>query len=526
MFILSAKEWDVMERVGKMRIVGWLLLLTLGILAPAAVARPYLPGMFSDHGVLQRGVPIRVWGLAEAGEIVRVRFHRQSIEAVASKAGLWDVHLMPESAGGPYTLAVTSDRSTVSIERRDILVGDVWFASGQSNMEMPFAGFTKSNSPVNGSEQQIAKAAIPQLRLLAQRRRLSVTPLIDTEDRWEVSSPEAARSFSAVAHVFGRTIAAAEGVPIGIITAHIGGTPAQSWISPEGIAWAGLQSVANDAAAVVRQQQQKYLTKLSEGLGPQGTTDAANYTRVEDLSYPNYPSAAFNGMIAPFSRYTIRGWLWYQGESDANASRPLHYSRVFSALIQDWRRQWEQGPLPFLYVQLSSLGIKNAQWGVVRDAQRRALDQANTGMAVTLDIGKIDNVHPPEKIIIGERLAKLARDMVYGHKVDGRSPALDHVSHEGGRIRAWLKHADGLKSGTSVIGDFEVAGEDGVFFPAYVSIEVLDNETTVIAHALDVPQPRYIRYGWNNWVASYLFNGVGLPLGTFTSDSDATMVTR
>jgi sialate O-acetylesterase len=239
---------------------------------------------------------------------------------------------------------------------------------------------------------------------------------------------------------------------------------------------------------------------------------------------PFVPTVLFNGMIAPYTNYTIKGAIWYQGESDRDvANRWLYYSRVFPALIQDWRKQWGEGEFPFLYVQISSYG-KGDGWGNVRDAQRRTLELVNTGMAVTLDVGNPTNIHPPDKQTVGARLAQSALGMVYGKKVETASPMFEQATTEGASIRAWFSHSEGLRSPDAEIGDFEVAGENRKFVPATVKIEKIGDRETVLATAPGVAAPMYVRYGWAGTVKSFLYNASGLPMGTFTSQSDTEML--
>ena len=487
-------------------------LLALAVsLSSAAEIR--LPHVLSDHGVLQRNQPVRIWGWASPAEIVTVSFHGQTVKATADSYGAWEAWLRPESAGGPYTLAVSGDKSQSTQQRTDILVGDVWIASGQSNMEFPLKGFT--GAPMKDSQKEIAAANHPNLRMLLQKHRTSAAPMADQDDVWAVSTPKVATNFSAVAYFFARRIQDEEkGVPIGLIDTTWGGTPAHSWISQEGIAWSGLTSVYLDAGKVTREQ---------------GIADAIKSNGAASGRIPGEhggawaPSTLFNAMIAPYVKYTIKGAIWYQGETDHEGVKALNYSRVFPALIQDWRKQWAEGEFPFLYVQISSFDGGEG-WAAVRDAQRRTLELGNTGMAVTLDVGLEKNVHPPDKQTVGARLAQTALDMVYGTKIESASPLFVQATPEDSSIRAWFSHADGLMSHDSQIGDFEVAGADGKFAAATAKIEKVGDVETVVASAGTVAAPRYIRYAWTPVVHSYLYNSAGLPMGTFTSISDAEML--
>lgn len=501
--------------------------LFLMAISSLAMAEVRLPHVLSDHAVLQRNQPVRIWGWSGVGERISVSFHNQTLTTQADDLGTWEVWLKPESAGGPYTLKVSGDATKQPLEHTDILVGDVWLASGQSNMEMPLKGF--ASAPVNNSEKEIAAANHPKIRLLLQTKRTSATPLLDSDDSWTTCTPETAKDFSAVAYFFGRKISEEENVPVGLIDTTWGGTPAHSWISSEGIAWSNLYSVALDAGRIATTEgrtkaiMENY--KLQDEAMKAAGQPPANHPALTGGWWNGSwtPSTLFNAMIAPYVNYTVKGFLWYQGETDHEGVKALNYSRVFPALIQDWRKQWGEGNLPFFFVQISSFDGGNG-WAEVRDAQRRTLELVNTGMAVTLDIGLVKNVHPPDKQTVGARLAQSALGMVYGKKVETSSPLFVQATTEGSSIRAWFTHAEGLTTKDPAPGDFEVAGADGKFVPATAKIEKIGEWQTVVATAPGIVHPQYVRYGWNPVVKSYLYNSAGLPMSTFTSQSDAQML--
>lgn len=489
------------------------------------VAEVRLPHVLSDHAVLQRDEPVSVWGWSAPAEHVTVTFHEQTVKGQADAYGMWRVWLQPEKAGGPYTLTVAGDATAAPLKRVDILVGEVWVASGQSNMEFPLAGFT--GAPLKDGEQEIAAANHPNLRMLVEGKRTSDFPQADGEDEWQVCTPDTAKAFSAVAYFFGRKISEEEKVPVGLIDTTWGGTPVHSWISAEGEAWAGLGSIAFQAASAEKDTGRAAAVKAQfaaeDAAAKAAGKEAPTHPRVTFDRPAWIPNALYNGMIAPFVNYTIRGALWYQGEADADATgRGPYYSRALPAMIQDWRKQWGEGEFPFLIVQISS--FNNNSFALVRDAERRSLELANTGMAVTLDVGLAQNVHPPDKQTVGARLAQTALGLVYGQKVETSSPLFVQATTEGPSIRAWFSHADGLKSANATVGDFEVAGADLKFVAATAKIEKVGTSETVIANAPGVAAPVYIRYGWTPVVTSYLYNASGLPMSTFTSESDAQML--
>lgn len=479
-----------------------------------------LPAVFSDHAVLQRDKPIHVWGEAGARQRVTVRFHEQTLNSTADENGQWQLWLRPETAGGPYTLEVQAEDVAKTIQRSDILVGDVWIASGQSNMEFPLAGFT--SAPLANGEHEIAEANQPKLRLLLQPRRTSAVVLSGSDAQWTLCTPETAKSFSAVAYFFGREISEHEHVPVGLIDATWGGTPADAWMSNDAIAYYNLTSVMRNGARVALDQGR------ADALRAQYSADDAADKAAGRVVNPHpripgdhagswAPATLFNAMIAPYTAFTLKGAIWYQGETDANPEGAPNYERVFSALIQDWRRQWAQGSLPFFFVQISSFGHGDPGWGGLRDAQRRVADELkDTGMAVTLDIGLSDNVHPPDKQTVGHRLALLARDVAYGEKVEAHSPSFVEATIEPGAMRVWLAHAKGLASRGLKDGDFEVAGADHKFFPATAQID----GSTVIVRSTEVANPEFVRYDWKGTVDGWLVNDDGLPMGTFTSERE------
>jgi sialate O-acetylesterase len=506
-----------------MRVIRFLLVCTLALPLTAAAA-VQLPNLFSDHAVLQRDQPVRIWGWGNAGENVTVRLHGQTVISQTDTGGNWEAWLKPESAGGPYTLTVSGDATAVPLERKDILIGDVWLASGQSNMEFPLAGFTgASPAPLKDGEKEIAAANHPRLRLLVQKKATSTVPLNEASDAWTECTPETARHFSAVAYFFGREISEREDVAVGLIDTTWGGTPAHSWISPAALAAANLTSVFNDAGTIAQDQgladqirannAREDAALLAEGKPP------ATHPRNENDHRGSWvPGTLFNAMIAPYTRFTIKGVLWYQGETDSDAKRAPYYFRVFSTLISDWRHQWGEGDFPFFFVQISSFNSPAAGWPLVRDAQRRTLVLRDTGMAVTLDVGTPGNVHPPDKQTVANRLALAARATVYGEKVEYSSPEFRQATTEPNGMRVWFTHAEGLTTRGQEVGGFELAGDDHVFAPATAKIEKIGERETVLVSSPKIPFPRFVRYDWSGVVTTFLYNRAGLPAGTFTSE--------
>jgi sialate O-acetylesterase len=503
-----------------MRVIRLVLIFALALPLTAA-AEIHLPNLFSDHAVLQRDRPVRIWGWAHAGENVTIRFHGQTLTAQTDPIGYWEAWLKPEPAGGPYTLTVTGDSTATAIERKDILVGDVWLASGQSNMEFPLAGFT--NAALKDGEKEIAAASHPRIRLLIQKRATSTVPLTEASDTWTECTPDNARHFSAVAYFFGREISEREDVPVGLIDDTWGGTPAHSWISPDALAAANLTSVFDDAATIARDQGRADQIRANyaredAALQAAGKPVTSHPRIADDHGGAWTPGTLFNAMIAPYTRYTIKGVLWYQGETDSEASRAPYYSRVFPTLISDWRHQWGERDFPFFFVQISSFNSPAAGWPLVRDAQRRTLSLRNTGMAVTLDVGTPDNVHPPDKQTVGHRLALAARAIAYGETIEYSSPEFLQATTEPNAMRVWFTHAEGLTSRGQEVGGFELAGDDRKFMPATARIEKIGEKDTVLVSSPQIAFPRFVRYDWSGVVTTFLYNKADLPAGTFTSE--------
>ena len=497
---------------------------TLRILTPALILIAYapagkgevrLPGILSSHMLLQRDMPIHIWGWSVPGEKVSVALRENRRETASDSSGKWSVYLAPESAGGPYQIVITGANRIVL---DDILIGDVWFASGQSNMEMPLKGF--DGGPVKGSAAEIARAMQPRIRLLQIPRKTADYPLYDSDTSWRRCTPETAANFSAAAYFFGRDLAARENVPIGLIDATWGGTVAEAWMSLESIgANAGLMPVFASRArmmssqaeteAIAEREKREDLAARQAGRAP-----AKHPWRPDEGSWA--PGALFNGMVAPATEFAIKGVIWYQGESNSRPGFAPMYASLFPALIADWRAQWHEGNFPFLFVQIANYKSNASDaWPVVREAQRRALAVANTAMAVTIDIGDPNNVHPADKQTVGARLALAARALAYGENVEYSGPLFRQATPEGEGIRIWFDHtAGGLIAKGGALQGFEIAGDDGRFVNGAAEVDGM----TVVVRNAGVTAPKYVRYGWANAPVVNLFNSAELPASPFTSE--------
>ncbi len=482
-----------------------------------ATCEARLPGILSSHMVLQRDKPIHIWGWSNPGEKVTVEFHGISRDTTGDGLGNWSVFLPPEPAGGPYQLTVTGSNK-VSLD--DVLVGDVWFASGQSNMEFPLKGFP--GAPLNNSAEEIAHAGQPQIRLLHIREKAADFPLFNTDAAWTVCSPETAADFSAVAYFFGRELNAREHVPVGLIDSTWGGTVAEAWTSLRAIsADAGLMPVFATRAHMM-QTQGEMEAILAEERREDLAARRAGQPAPHHPWHPDpaswAPAALFNAMVAPVTPYTIKGVIWYQGESNSRLAFAPMYAKIFPALIADWRTDWREGDFPFLFVQISSFTSDATEdWAIIREAQRRSLAVTNTAMAVTIDIGNPDNVHPADKQTVGARLALAARALACGEKVEYSGPLFRQAAPEAGGVRVWFGHtAQGLVAKGGALQGFEIAGDDCHFVPATARI---DGETVVVSGA-KVADPKYVRYGWANAPVVNLYNSDGLPASPFTSEEE------
>jgi sialate O-acetylesterase len=484
-------------------------LAILGIVFTSiAGAEVRLPHVLTDHMVVQRGLPVHIWGTAAADEPVSVSFHDGSTSTKTDSAGHWSVYFKPERAGGPYEVKVSGSSNRVTLT--DVLVGDVWVASGQSNMELPM-------TRTDNAQAEIAAANYPKIRLLTVDRKVSDYPLPDMSAKpWTVCSPETIAGFSAVAYYFGRNLEEKLDVPIGLIESNWGGTPAEAWTSLPGLsADAGLmpvyaswaQMMQNQPAALAARQVQ--LAKW-EADGKHGDRP---YSPNQDNSWE--PGGLFNAMIAPLTPFPIRGAIWYQGESNASTERASTYARLFQAMIRDWRHAWGEGDFPFLFVQLANYTAGGGDsWPLVRDAQRQALGLSNTGMAVTIDIGNPKDIHPKDKKDVGIRLALAARAITFGEKLESSGPLYRQVTPtETSSLRVWFDHADGLKATSTSLTGFEIAGTDRKFKPAEARIE----GSTIIVSSPEVPSPAYVRYGWADNPTCDLINSANLPASPFSS---------
>jgi len=649
------------DRLTNARMRSLLLVCMLAIVFAAAARAEITPNaLFSDHAVLQQGRETPVWGTANEGERVTVEFAGQKIVTIA-KEGRWLVRLRPLPAGGPYAMTI-SGRNAVTIS--DVLVGEVWICSGQSNMERQL-GPREGQPLITNWQEEAAAANYPRIRQFLVAQKPALAPAASVEGKWVVCSPQTVADFTAVGYFFGRDLAVARHLPIGLIHSSWGGTPAESWTSLESLrqltdfkesververvrgelangtysylrtlenwyqandlgsgagtpwsapeldgtgwaptnlpafwedtglpgfdgvvwfrrtfdlpaSWAGsdaeLQLGAIDdadttwvngtqvgatsgwrvpriyrvPAAILRPGRNviavrvldtggnggiwgdghplqlapapgrtdapipldgEWLRKVSVRLGP------IPYPPADYRNSPMVPSALYNGMIAPLLPYAIRGVIWYQGES--NVGRERQYRTLFPALIADWRRAWDEGNFPFLFVQIAPHKDMTPE---IREAQLlTAQHTPATAMAVTIDCGDANDIHPAHKQPVGARLALAARALAYGEAIEFSGPIFEAVHIEAGHAVLRFTHlGGGLVAKDGPLVGFTIAGADKVFHPANAEI----HGDTIVVASDSVPQPVTVRYAWANVPVGNLFNAAGLPASPFRTDVD------
>ena len=549
------------------------VLLVLHLVAQNLRADVKLPGLFSDNLVLQQEMRVPIWGWADDGEKVTVEFRGKKASTIA-KDGKWAVRIDNFKAGGPDTLTISGKNTLVL---KNVLVGEVWVCSGQSNMEWPLE---KSFEP----EGDIAASTIPMLRLFTVPKLKADQPTNDVEASWQECNPQTTTNFSAVAYYFGRELQKARGVPVGLIHTSWGGSPAEVWMSHD-----VLEDNPDYKKAILDsfgQATKKYQTDLARFEAAQAELKKQGKTSDKKPPAKPYwkPSELYNGMIAPLLPYAIRGAIWYQGES--NAGRAYQYRTLFPDMIRNWRRAWGQGDFTFLAVQLApwDKGKKRSveaitaapvesDWAELREAQVLATKALpKVGLAVITDVGDKDDIHPTKKAPVGARLALAARGIAYREKVVYSGPLYRSMTVKGDKAIISFEHAGrGLEAGADVrqaffspdgkmitvtgsdkttrvwdvktgqalepngkatnvtslantasrLTGFSIAGPAGKFFWADAEIK----GGKVVVSSARVPRPVAVRYGWADYPVVNLWNKDGLPASPFRTDTFA-MITK
>jgi sialate O-acetylesterase len=546
------------------RFISLSLLFLILVSAKPSRADVRLPAIFGSHMVLEQDIKIPVWGWADAGEAVTVTLGSDTAKTSADTNGNWRVELAPvTTATTPLTLTVTGKNN---LKFDDVLVGDVWVCSGQSNMEFDMRR-------AHNAATEIPLADDPQIRLFIVTKKIALDPQTDVQGQWMVCTPASVIDFSAVGYFFGHELRDVLHRPIGLIGAYWGGMPAQAFTSLSGLqrnppfaSYIGAyqKDVANypkaredypAALAAFQVQQKQWNETVAPIYNPifKQWQDAANQAgangqpappkpvpSVPIPKAPNLPEGApdtptvlYNGMIAPLIPYAIKGAIWYQGE--ANVDKPLEYRTLFPRMISDWREKWNQGDFPFLYVQLANFLAPQSKpseggWAYLREAQLKTLALPNTGMAVIVDIGNAANIHPADKLDVGLRLALAAKHVAYKQDLVYSGPIYDSMKIEGNKIRVnFTDTGSGLQMSTppwtpagkpapapapTELTGFAIAGADQNWVWAQAKID----GNTVLVSSDQVASPVAVRYGWANNPPCNLYNKEGLPASPFRTD--------
>jgi len=503
-------------------------LLTLFLTTSPLLAEVKLASPLTSHMVLQREMAVPVWGTADAGEIITVEFAGQKISATADAEGKWRVDLKPMPASTePRELLVSGNRKSQieNLKCEDVLVGEVWLASGQSNMDFSMSKKVKYFAGIADEEKEIAAANYPLIRMFIGDAQKTYAPTNRIGGEWKICTPENAPAFSAVGYIFARDLQREIEVPVGIIAEAFGASTAEAWIDRATLAAdSKLKPMLDRFDAAV----EKFRTNPPPVIAAPrsedvSATNAAPKNRKrgggarDPIQDQHNATVLFNGMIAPFIPYAIRGAIWYQGESivDANTGGIALYPHVQATLIRDWRRLWGEGEFPFYIVQLAGQDAASNS-PLVREAQATVLQLPNTGMAVATDIGERKNVHPKNKQDVGDRLARIAIANVYGRKIEFSGPTFQSMNVEGNSIRINFSHADGLVARDGILKWFTIAGADGKFVSATAKID----GKAVVVSSPEISAPIAVRYAWVNFPdGGHLYNAAGLPAAQFRTDA-------
>ncbi|MFC4097327.1 sialate O-acetylesterase [Euzebyella saccharophila] len=456
-----------------------LLLIIVLLTCQLAVAKITLPNIFGDHMVLQRNESAKIWGWAQTGEelTVTTSWDGKKYKVKTPITAVWEVFVNTPEAGGPFNITIEGFENEIVLN--DVLIGEVWLCSGQSNMQWT----ATTNAGIDNAEEEIKKADYPNIRFFTVERRTAEFPQDDLPGTWEVCSPETMKDFSAVAYFFARRIQGEMNIPIGLVNNAWGGSPAEVWAT---------RSVF---------EENEDLKK-----------DA--YSLKETPWSPVTPSYLYNGMVHALTGFKIAGTIWYQGES--NVSRHGNYTKLFSKTVGSWRKAWGY-EFPFYFVQIAPYKYDTPEVGAyLRNSQRIAQKVIpNSGMVVVSDIATINDIHPPNKQDVGLRLANLALKETY-KKYEGEVHGPLYKSHkvDGKKVEVHFDHADGLMAKGKTITHFELAAGDGKWYPAKAKIK----DDRIILTSKKVAEPVKVRFGWSNTAEPNLFNEAGLPASAFISE--------
>lgn len=461
-----------------------IFLLGALIASVAVSAKVTLPKMFSDGMVMQRETNANLWGQAKAQAVVKITasWNKKTITVKADQQGHWTAKVATPAAGGPYTITFNDgEKTTLS----NILIGELWLCSGQSNMEMPMKGF--KNQPVENAVADVLHSKDSQLRLFTVKRNSQFAPVDTVSGKWTEANPASVREFSATAYYFGKELRQALDVPVGLIVTAWGGSACEAWMTAD------------------------WLKAFPDAKIPQQASDIKSKNRT--------PTVLYNGMLHPLIGIAMRGVIWYQGED--NVTRASSYANMLTRMIQGWRQEWKQGEFPFYYCQIAPYDYSLVNWNYnsafLREQQAKAeLMNKNCGMAVLMDAGLEFGIHPRKKHLAGMRLALLALQNTYGMKgLSAESAYYNDVTFKNdtavvtfNRAKMWVYGKNGYKSDL-----FEVAGSDHVFHPAKAWIE----RSKVYVKSIYVDKPVAVRYAFHDWADGDLFCD-GLPVSSFRTD--------
>lgn len=502
----------------------WCLLLVSLAFPALAQGDVKLPHVFGEHMVLQRQRPIKIWGTASPAAQVHVTFDGEKVSATAGADGKWQVSLKAHEAGGPFELTIAEGDQPPAIHFKDILVGEVWICSGQSNMQWTVR---QSDNP----DQEIAAANHPQIRHLGVARQQAALPQDDFQATWAVCSPETAGDFTAVGYYFGRTLHQELKIPIGLINSSWGGTRVEPWTPPVG--FAGVEALAEIDLAVRQQMPgtpehrqlltahleatEAWLTSARQALAD-SSLPSPSPAYPPQLTVPDShqsPTKLYNAMIHPLVGLPLRGAIWYQGES--NHTEGMLYFDKKRALIEGWRKLWKQDDFPFYFVQIAPFQYGNEDPEILArfwEAQNQVTEIPQTGMVVISDIGNLQDIHPKNKQDVGRRLAELALKNDYGKQdVVAGPPRFEKLEIQDGSLRVHFSNTGkGLKTRDGKAPDhFEVVGADGKFYPAEATI---DGDAVVLTSP-EVKQPVALRFAWHKLAEPNLVNSAGHPAPAF-----------
>jgi sialate O-acetylesterase len=488
--------------------------------APAARADVKLPAIFGSHMVLQRDQKDRVWGWADAGEEISVRIEGQDKRAQAGPGGRWEVVLDPMPAGGPYAMTI---RGKNVVQLDDVLVGEVWICSGQSNMQWPVAA-------AKDADLEIAAAKFPNIRLITVPNVGTQEPQQDFRGEWRACRPDTVGGFSAVGYLFGRQLHQSLGVPIGLINDAWGGSACEAWIRRDLLAKDQKFAPLLQRWEQLEKDYSRLKTEFEEsrraaGHGAEAKARAKAGRPPQDpenmMRGNARPGNIYNGVLKPTIGYGIRGVIWYQGES--NSGRAYQYRDMFPLMIQSWRDEWAQGDFPFYWAQLAdflaeSSEPKDSAWAELREAQTMTLSRLpHTGQAVIIDIGEGRDIHPKDKQDVAMRLARWALARDYGVRIAHQSPTFKSMAIEGNKAMLTFEHVGrGLRAfDVNEPRGFAIAGGDHNFVWAKARISHPD---TVEVWSESVSQPVAVRYAWADNPVCNLYSSDGLPATPFRTD--------